>query len=252
MLQQEPKRRVHCLGVDQVVVVQDQQHLARLGGELVDQGRDQPLKRRRGGRAEQRGDLLGDPRARPVQRGDHMPPEPRRVVVAAVQRQPGHRPPAAAGPVGQQAGLAEPRRRAHQQQPPAPAPPPAVRSGVGGPRTPAAGRARAAWWPARRPARTREPRRGSWRAAQPSTTYTLSASSDGPSGYWVSSWEWLAGRSPRRGDRVRGHHHTRPPNAVRIRSPTKRLTLSSLAAGPAAPSCQGRPRKIPPGMCTFG
>jgi hypothetical protein len=120
VLQQESERGVHRLGVDQLVVVQDQQHLARTGlaGQLVDQGRHQPLEGRRGRRAEQRGELPGDPGTHLVQRGHHMAPEPRRVVVASVQRQPGDRPPALPGPVGQQSGLAEPGRSADQHQPP--------------------------------------------------------------------------------------------------------------------------------------
>ena len=56
------------------------------------------------------------PPAAPVQRGGDMAPEPGRVVVARVQRQPGHRPAAAPGPVGQQGRLAEPGRGADQRQ----------------------------------------------------------------------------------------------------------------------------------------
>ena len=110
---------MHLPGADQVVVVQDQHHrvLARLGGQLVDQRRHQPLKRRRR-RAGQRAGSLADPRPRPVQRGHHMPPEPHRVVIASIQRQPRHRPAARPGPVGQQRRLAEPGRGTHQDQPP--------------------------------------------------------------------------------------------------------------------------------------
>ena len=110
---------MHLLGVHQVVVVEDQQQLvlARLDGQLVDQGRHHPLKR--GPQlAEQRGDPLADPRPRPVQRANHMPPEPHRVVVARVQRQPRHPAIARPDPVGQQHRLAEPGRGAHQDQPP--------------------------------------------------------------------------------------------------------------------------------------
>ncbi len=119
MLQQEPERGVHLVGLDQLVVVQDQQHLLTgLGGQLVDQRGHQPLKRGWRRRAEQRGDPLGHARAHLVNGGGDMPPAPGRVVVAGVQRQPGDRPAAGPGPVGQQGGLAEPGRRAHQQQPP--------------------------------------------------------------------------------------------------------------------------------------
>lgn len=56
VLEQERERQVHLLRSDHVVVVQDQQGLAvaGLGGQLVDQRRDQALERRRRGRAEQR------------------------------------------------------------------------------------------------------------------------------------------------------------------------------------------------------
>ena len=47
-----------------------------------------------------------------------MPPEPRRVVIGRVQRQPRHRPVARPDPVGQQRRLAEPGRGTHQDQPP--------------------------------------------------------------------------------------------------------------------------------------
>ena len=87
VLEQERQRGVHRLGVDQVVVVEDQHYLflARLGSQLVDQSRHQPLKGPRGRRAEQRASVPGYPRAHRVQRSDDMPPEPRRVVVSGVQ-----------------------------------------------------------------------------------------------------------------------------------------------------------------------
>ena len=84
ILQQERDRLVHRASVDQVVVVQDQQHLilAGLGSELVDQGRRKPLKRTRGRRPEQRAQPLGDPGLCLIQSSDHVAPEPGRVVVA--------------------------------------------------------------------------------------------------------------------------------------------------------------------------
>ena len=120
VLQQERQRRVHRLGVDQVVVIEDQQHLAvaGLGGQLVDQRRHQPLEGCRRQRAQQQADSLPDPRAHPVQRGQRVTPEPHRVVVGCVQRQPGHRPVARRGQVGQQGRLTGPGRGTHQDQPP--------------------------------------------------------------------------------------------------------------------------------------
>jgi hypothetical protein len=116
VLEQELERAVHLVGLDQVVVVQDQHHPVRLGGQLVDQGAHQALERRRRRRPEQRGDLPGHARTHPVQGGDHVPPEPRRVVVALVQRQPADRSPTLPCPVAQQGRLAEPGGRAHQHQ----------------------------------------------------------------------------------------------------------------------------------------
>ena len=120
VLEQERNRLVHLLGVDQVVVVENQQQLilAGRGGQLVDQRRHQPLERCWCRRAQQRAHPLGDARPRPVQRRDCVPPKPRRVIVTSVQRQPGHRPVAPPGPAGQQGRLAEPGRGAHQDQPP--------------------------------------------------------------------------------------------------------------------------------------
>ena len=120
VLEQEPQRDMDRLGVDQVVVVEDQQHLAvtALGVQFVDQRCHQPLERCRCRRAEQRADPLPDPRARLVQRGNHVPPHPHWVVVGRVQRQPGHRAVARQGPAGQHGRLARPSRGAHQDQPP--------------------------------------------------------------------------------------------------------------------------------------
>jgi hypothetical protein len=56
MLQEEGQRLVHRRGVDQVIVVQDEQRLVAIGpaGQLVDQRGDQAPVRGRGGLAEQR------------------------------------------------------------------------------------------------------------------------------------------------------------------------------------------------------
>ena len=120
VLEQERERLVHLLRSDHVVVIQDQQGLAvaGLGGQLVDQRRDQALERRRRGRPEQRGHPFADPGAGPVQRGHRVTPEPGRIVVPLIQRQPGSRVGAAPGPVRQQDRLAVPGRGAYQDQPP--------------------------------------------------------------------------------------------------------------------------------------
>ncbi len=124
VLEQEPERGVHRLRADHVIVIQDQQQRlvrVRPAGHLVDQRRHQRLERRRRRRPEQRAHPLADPRPHPVQRGHRMPPEPGRVVVAGIQRQPRRRQPAAPDPLGQQDRLAVPGRPADQDQPASPA-----------------------------------------------------------------------------------------------------------------------------------
>jgi hypothetical protein len=116
VLQQQPQRGVHRRRLDQVVVVQHQHQLVGYAGQLVDQRRHHRLQRGGLQVGKQRARPLGNPRAHPVQRGDHVPPEPRHVVVALVQRQPGHRPLATADPVAKQAGLAKAGRGADQDQ----------------------------------------------------------------------------------------------------------------------------------------
>ena len=116
VLDQERERLVHLPCADHVVVVEDEQDLVR--SQFVDQRRDQPLERRRRGRPEQRTKAVVNPGAGPVQRGHRVPPEPRRIIVGRVQRQPRGRDLAAPGPVSQQDRLAVPGRGADQDQPP--------------------------------------------------------------------------------------------------------------------------------------
>ena len=119
VLEQEPERGVHSLGVNQVIVIEHQQSLARirLDGQFVDQRGHQTLVRRRRGRPEQRPHPVGEAPSHLVQRGHTMAPESRRVVVAGVQRQPCHRRLASPSPVGQQDRLAISCRGADQHQP---------------------------------------------------------------------------------------------------------------------------------------
>ena len=119
VLEQEPDRGVHAFRVDQVVIVQHQQHVrqVRLGHEIVDQRGDQRIVGRRRRGTGQRAHPPGQARAQPVQRGQHVPPEPDRVVVPLVERKPGHWLPADPGPLRQQNRLAVAGRRRHQDQP---------------------------------------------------------------------------------------------------------------------------------------
>ena len=102
-----------------MIIIEDQQHLAVSGrsGKVVDQRRHQPIEGRRGGRPKQRGDPRSDPRPCLVQRRDSMAPEPRRIAISAVQRQPADRSATTPGPVSQQSRLAEPSRCAQQHEP---------------------------------------------------------------------------------------------------------------------------------------
>jgi hypothetical protein len=113
VVHQQPDQLVDRRRLDQVVVVQHQHVRIRPGGQLVDQRGHYRLERPRR-RVQQCGDTLPDPGVHLVQGGGDVAPEPRRVVVAFVQRQPGDRSRAVVGPVGQQGGLAEPGRGAHQ------------------------------------------------------------------------------------------------------------------------------------------
>ena len=78
VLDQERERLVHHRRADHVVVIEDEQGLVR--GQIVDQRRDQPLERRRRGRAEQRGDPVAGPGAGPVER-DHSHTSGRNLVL---------------------------------------------------------------------------------------------------------------------------------------------------------------------------
>ena len=119
VLQQEPQRVVYLPGADHVVIVEDQQRLAVAGpgGQIVDQRCDEPLERGRRRGPGQRANPPGDSLVYLVQGGQHMTPEPDRVVVTGIQRQPRGRTPAVPGPVGQQDRLAVSGRRADQDQP---------------------------------------------------------------------------------------------------------------------------------------
>ena len=115
VLDQERERLVHLLRADHVVVVEDEQGL--LPSQIVDQCRDQGLERRRRWRAEQRSHPFAGPGTGPVQRGHRVAPEPGRVVVPRVQREPGDRVLAAPGPVGEQDCLAVSGRGGGQDEP---------------------------------------------------------------------------------------------------------------------------------------
>jgi hypothetical protein len=98
-----------------MVVVDHEDDPPRLGCELVDDHGPHRVQRRR--RTVQRPrHPLADAGLHAIQRLGHIAPEPDRVVVAGVQRQPGHRRIEAPGPVRQQGRLAEPGRGGDQGQ----------------------------------------------------------------------------------------------------------------------------------------
>ena len=168
VLEQEPERGVHGLGVNQVVVVEHQQRLVRIGpgGQLVDQRGHQPLVRRGRGRAEQRAHSFGEPRPGP---GPARPHHGARIAPGRYRRRPATATPPAAGraapsrPAGPSCRTPPGRRPASARAPgPHPGVPPTAGAALG----PGAARAHATWWPARHPAR-RPPAMGPRRAAQP-------------------------------------------------------------------------------------
>ena len=81
-----------ALGVDEVVVVEDEVKLAREGGHLVDERRYQRLDPRRLGRAQRGQDALPEPLLLdgPPERGDEVREKASRIVVSLVQREPGY------------------------------------------------------------------------------------------------------------------------------------------------------------------
>ena len=176
VLQQELDRSVHGRGLDDVVVVENQHRVGTgIGGQLVDERGHQRLEGSGCGRAEQRAQPSIEARAYPVHRGHHMTPEPGRVVVPGVQRQPGRPGRDGAGP----SRPAAPSCRSRRARRPAPAHAPGCHragpSAAGAVHVQAAIRAGAAWWPAghRVPL---PPWPGLPRRTQPSLTRTLCAS----------------------------------------------------------------------------
>ncbi len=110
---------MHFLGLDDVVVVEDQHPLYLGLVQVIDDAGQDRFARRLGGRLEQLSGLGAD-LARGPERGDQVGEESLRVVVALVQRQPrrcGRRRAAPAEPLAQDRGLAEPGRRRDEHEP---------------------------------------------------------------------------------------------------------------------------------------
>ena len=93
MVEQERHPVLHIAGVDDVVVVEHQHDVARDGAQVVEQRGEHRFDRLRRGGRQQGQRVLADPGCRRPQRGDHVGPEGREIVVAPVERQPRHLPP---------------------------------------------------------------------------------------------------------------------------------------------------------------
>jgi hypothetical protein len=121
VVEQEGQPFVDLSRVDGVVVVQHQHDIAREGTEFVEQRGEDRVDRRRLRRLEERERPRVDPGHGSPQRGDQVGPEGCRLIVALVEREPGHR--LSIGrricqPLGQQRRLAAARRRGDERQRP--------------------------------------------------------------------------------------------------------------------------------------
>ena len=117
--QQELELLVTAAVSDHVIVVEHQDRRRRERGQLVGQHRQHRLGKLRCLRPQFGQDRFAvDLRAGPGQRADDIPPQPARVAVAAVERDPGERPGLrrAGPPLRDEGGLAEPGRRVHKHK----------------------------------------------------------------------------------------------------------------------------------------
>ena len=92
MLQQKRESLVHRFGVDDMVVVEDEDDTVRESRDLVEQGRQHRFDRWRLGRLEHAQHPFPNIRRNRPQGGDEVGQEARGIVVAFVQGQPGGRP----------------------------------------------------------------------------------------------------------------------------------------------------------------
>ena len=122
MVEQERHPVLHIARVDDVVVVEHQHDVARDGAQVVEQRGKHRLDRGRPGRLQEGQRTLADPGCRRPQRGDHIGPEGRGIVVAPVEREPRGQPligrpgRSRRQPLGEQCGLAEASGRGDEHQ----------------------------------------------------------------------------------------------------------------------------------------
>jgi hypothetical protein len=102
--------------IDHVVVIEDQRHLIGKRLELVEESRHHALTRNLSWGLQERKDPLSDTHTGALQSGHHVAPEPNRVAIVGIQGEPCNGPRHPVRPVGEQSGLAETSRRAHEGQ----------------------------------------------------------------------------------------------------------------------------------------
>ncbi len=118
VLDQEGQRILHRPGVEDVVVVENEDQIAGDGGDVVEEGRQGRFGRWRGlWRLEHGQYPVPDPGRHCLQGRDQVGQETAGVAVAFVERQPRHRSPAARDPFADQRGLAKAGGCGDQGQP---------------------------------------------------------------------------------------------------------------------------------------
>ena len=116
VLDQEGEGIVDRFGIDNVVVVEDEDEIVRDGGDFVEQGRQDRFGRRGPRGSEDPQHAFSDIRRDRPQSSDEVSQKARGLVVPFVQRQPGGRSPAAGDPFAEERGLAEAGRGGDEDQ----------------------------------------------------------------------------------------------------------------------------------------
>jgi hypothetical protein len=107
VLEQEGEGIVNGSGIDEVVVVEDDNEIVRDGVNFVEQGCQDSFGRRWLGGLERAQHPFSDIRRDRPQGGDEVSQKARGVVIPFVQRQPGGRPTATGEPFTEERGFAE-------------------------------------------------------------------------------------------------------------------------------------------------
>ena len=107
MLEQKGEGIVDRSGINNVVVVQDEDEIVRDCDDLVEQGRQDRFGRRRPRGLERTQHPFSDVRGNRLKSGDYVRQKARGVAIPFVQRQPGGRSLATGEPVAEERGLTE-------------------------------------------------------------------------------------------------------------------------------------------------